>query len=63
MLTGLGQRTSRATDVGRLSDAGIPELFPDPVLERLREKWERERLQAVPYYDGLQRLRLTLLRR
>jgi hypothetical protein len=41
----------------------IPELFPDPVLERLREKCERERLQAVPYYDGLQRLRLTLLRR
>lgn len=31
----------------------IPELFSAPVLERLREKWERERLEAVPYYDGL----------
>ena len=31
----------------------IPELFSEPVLERLREKRERERLEAVPYYDGL----------
>jgi hypothetical protein len=31
----------------------IPELFSEPVLERLREKWEQERLEAVPYYDGL----------
>ena len=31
----------------------IPELFSEPVLERLREKWERERLEAVRYYDGL----------
>ena len=31
----------------------IPELFSEPVLERLREKSERERLEAVPYYDGL----------
>ena len=31
----------------------IPELFSAPVLERLQEKWERERLEAVPYYDGL----------
>ena len=31
----------------------IPELFSEPVLERQREKWERERLDAVPYYDGL----------
>jgi ketosteroid isomerase-like protein len=31
----------------------IPELFSEPVLERLREKWELERLEAVPYYDGL----------
>jgi SnoaL-like domain len=31
----------------------IPELFSEPVLEQLREKWERERLEAVPYYDGL----------
>ena len=31
----------------------IPELFSEPVLERLREKWELERLDAVPYYDGL----------
>jgi hypothetical protein len=31
----------------------IPELFSAPVLERLQEKWERERVEAVPYYDGL----------
>jgi SnoaL-like domain len=31
----------------------LPELFSEPVLEGLREKWERERLDAVPYYDGL----------
>src|SRR3712207_1910091 len=31
----------------------VPELFSAPVLERLQEKWERERLDAVPYYDGL----------
>jgi SnoaL-like domain len=31
----------------------IPELFSEPVLERLREKRELERLEAVPYYDGL----------
>jgi SnoaL-like domain len=31
----------------------VPELFSAPVLERLEEKWERERLEAVPYYDGL----------
>jgi hypothetical protein len=33
----------------------IPELFSEPVLERLREEWEWERLEAVPYYDDLQR--------
>ena len=31
----------------------VPELFSAPVLEQLQEKWERERLEAVPYYDGL----------
>jgi hypothetical protein len=31
----------------------IPELFSASVLERLREKWQRQRLEAVPYYDGL----------
>ena len=31
----------------------IPELFSAPVLERLEEKWDRDRLEAVPYYDGL----------
>jgi SnoaL-like domain len=31
----------------------LPELFSEPVLEGLREKWDRERLEAVPYYDGL----------
>ena len=31
----------------------IPELFSAPGLARLEEKWQRERLDAVPYYDGL----------
>jgi SnoaL-like domain len=31
----------------------IPELFSAPVVARLQENWERERLDAVPYYDGL----------
>lgn len=31
----------------------IPELFSAPVLERVETKWELERLDAVPYYDGL----------
>ena len=31
----------------------IPELFSAPALERLQEKWEQERLEAVLYYDGL----------
>src|SRR5829696_16354 len=31
----------------------VPELFSAPVLERLQEHWERERLESVPYYDGL----------
>jgi hypothetical protein len=31
----------------------IPELFSAPVLARLEEKWQRERLDTVPYYDGL----------
>jgi SnoaL-like domain len=31
----------------------IPELFSAPVLARLEEKWELERLDAVPYYAGL----------
>jgi hypothetical protein len=31
----------------------LPELFSEPVLEQVQEKWERERLEAVPYYDGL----------
>jgi hypothetical protein len=30
-----------------------PELFSAPVLERLREKWQRDRLESVPYFDGL----------
>jgi hypothetical protein len=30
-----------------------PELFSAPVLTQLQEKWEREKLEAVPYYDGL----------
>ena len=31
----------------------IPELFSAPVLEQLQQKWELERLDEVPYYDGL----------
>src|SRR4051812_10518150 len=31
----------------------VPELFSAPVLTRLEEKRELERLDAVPYYDGL----------
>ena len=31
----------------------LPELFSAPVLAQLQEKWEREQLEAVPYYDGL----------
>jgi hypothetical protein len=31
----------------------IPELFSAPVLQRLETKWELERLDMVPYYDGL----------
>ncbi len=31
----------------------VPELFSAPVLQRLQEKWQRERLAAVPYFDGL----------
>jgi hypothetical protein len=31
----------------------LPELFSAPVLAQLQEKRERERLEAVPYYDGL----------
>jgi SnoaL-like domain len=31
----------------------IPELFSAPELERLKRKWELERLDMVPYYDGL----------
>jgi len=42
---------------GRMWDAcrmpWVPELFSAPVLERLQEKWQRERLEAVPYFDGL----------
>jgi len=30
----------------------VPELFSAPVLARLEEKWELERLDAVPYYEG-----------
>jgi hypothetical protein len=31
----------------------IPELFSAPVLEALREKWQLDRFDAVPYYAGL----------
>jgi hypothetical protein len=31
----------------------LPELFSAPVLTQLEEKWDQERLEAVPYYDGL----------
>jgi hypothetical protein len=31
----------------------LPELFSAPVLARLEERWELERLDAVPYYVGM----------
>jgi SnoaL-like domain len=31
----------------------LPELFSAPVQERLKEKWRRDKLVAVPYFDGL----------
>ncbi len=31
----------------------IPELFSAPVVQRLQEKWQREQLESVPYFDGL----------
>ena len=31
----------------------VPELFTAPALERLEEKWRRDQLVAVPYFDGL----------
>ena len=31
----------------------LPELFSAPVVEQLRQKRDWERLEAVPYYDGL----------
>jgi hypothetical protein len=31
----------------------IPQLFSEPVLEQLREKWDQARLDEIPYYDGL----------
>src|SRR6476659_4044720 len=31
----------------------LPELFSAPALAQLDAKWDRERLEAVPYYDGL----------
>jgi hypothetical protein len=31
----------------------VPELFSAPVLARLEEKWQRETLPALPYFDGL----------
>jgi hypothetical protein len=30
----------------------LPELFSAPVLTRLQEKWQRDTLEAVPYFDG-----------
>jgi hypothetical protein len=31
----------------------VPELFSAPALDRLQRRWELERLDAVPYYEGL----------
>jgi hypothetical protein len=31
----------------------VPELFSAPALARLEEKWQRDELVAVPYFDGL----------
>jgi hypothetical protein len=53
MLTALAERTGPGADMERLPDAVVPELFSWPVFERLEERWQRERLEAVPYFDGL----------
>ena len=31
----------------------LPELFSLPVVEQVREKWQRDSVESVPYYDGL----------
>jgi hypothetical protein len=31
----------------------VPELFSAPILARLQEMRQRDKLQAVPYFDGL----------
>jgi hypothetical protein len=31
----------------------LPELFSAPALEGLKEKWRRDELVVVPYFDGL----------
>src|SRR5215212_6037154 len=31
----------------------VPELFSAPLVAQLQEKWQRDRLEAVPYFDGL----------
>src|SRR5436305_6986060 len=31
----------------------VPELFSAPALARLEDKWQRDKLVAVPYFDGL----------
>ena len=31
----------------------VPELFSAPVLDRLEEKWRRDKVRYVPYFEGL----------
>src|SRR5687768_8863458 len=31
----------------------VPELFSAPALEGLKQKWRRDELVVVPYFDGL----------
>jgi hypothetical protein len=31
----------------------LPELFSLPVVEQVREQWQRDQIESVPYYDGL----------
>jgi hypothetical protein len=53
MPTPLGRREAHGAMWDAYRMPWVPELFSASVLERLREKWQRERLDAVTYFDGL----------
>ena len=50
MLTALAGARGAMWDAYRMP--WVPELFSAPGLERQKEKWQRERLESVPYFDG-----------